>query len=152
LPRLKTSGSSPRKRCFLIFRESEKLLRPAKRRRSLHPRRMIVNRRQALRLVCINGVELLLVGGCAQPLPTTPSEPVVTFSSLLERVRSAGFISAQRVAFGSDGAARIAIQGGINWNFFVNDQPVAIGPVTAPTIDVSAIPVSNDARLIVRGL
>jgi hypothetical protein len=109
-----------------------------------------------LELLVLSGIGLVAID-CSTPSPTAPgpaapNSPAPGASSLLSRVQAAGFGSAQRVEFGRDGAALIAIQGGVNWNFFVNDQPLGIGLGSLPSIDVANISVPDQARLDVRNV
>ncbi|MBX4186981.1 MAG: hypothetical protein KW802_01830 [Candidatus Doudnabacteria bacterium] len=81
-----------------------------------------------------------------------PSPASPTTSPLLTRVQALpDYRSAQRAAFGTNGAARIAIRGDINWNFYAGDQLLGLGSVvSAPTDDVSKLPVLNDLVVSVR--
>ena len=115
-----------------------------------------MNRRQMLELLVLSGIGLVAID-CNNPSPTAPGAAMPNSSApgaspLLSRVQAAGFASAQRVEFGRSGAALIAIQGGVNWNFFVNDQPLGIGLGGLPTIDVANISVPDQARLDVRSI
>jgi hypothetical protein len=109
-----------------------------------------MERRHAVLLI-VNGT--LLFAGCnlvrdgdTGVSPTQPTAPVSGSVSLLTAVRNAGY-SAESRAYGSNGAARIAINGDINWNFFVNDQLVGIGSSGQPTLNVPALTVPSNARL-----
>lgn len=86
---------------------------------------------------------------------TTPApqpQPQPQTISLLIAVRQAGYSSAQSIAYGTNGAARIAIGGSVNYNFLVNGQLVGIGSGQSPTLNVPAMQVSNNAQITVRGI
>jgi len=110
-----------------------------------------MERRHAVLLI-VNGT--LLFAGCnlvhdgnpgtsPSPQPTAPTSGSV---SLLTAVRNAGY-SAESRAYGSNGAARIAINGDVNWNFYVNDEVVGIGSGGQPTLNVPSLTVPSNARL-----
>lgn len=65
--------------------------------------------------------------------------------TLLQVLREAGY-NAMVSPYGQSGAARIAINDDVNWNFRVNGQLVGIGPLTDPTLNVPSIPVPNGAK------
>src|SRR3989338_4429851 len=111
-----------------------------------------MNRR--LILFCmVNGSLFAVACDTTTPLTAPSNTPATqnTGSPLLPRVIPKGY-NAERRAFGTNGAARIAIRGDINWNFFAGDQPIGIGSITMPTIDVPGIIIPNSATLRVQGL
>lgn len=92
-----------------------------------------------------------LAAGCdliKETSVTAPSPQPGNSGTLLARVRQLGY-NAERISYGGN-AARIAINGDVNWNFLVNGSLVGISFGNSPSIDVSAITVAGSSSVIVR--